>query len=147
MTDLAAIDAEFVDFKLIKGRKVVVICLEIPLEKADRALAVLGGIPNPAESRYVAVARLETQPAKVEKPKGPTPSQRAWALCQSGRFQSWLFRNTPSDNAYDMAPSAEETASALRYRLGVKSRGELDTNPEARARFETLEREYQEAHR
>jgi hypothetical protein len=138
MTDLAAIDAEFVDFKLIKGRKVVVICLEIPLEKADRALAVLGGIPNPAESRYVAVARLETQPAKVEKPKGPTPSQRAWALCQSQRFRTWMGLHSGD---------AETMAAILRDQLAVQSRGDLDRDPEARARFETLEREFQEAHR
>jgi hypothetical protein len=144
MTDLAAIDAEFVDFKLIKGRKVVVICLEIPLEKADRALAVLGGIPNPAESRYVAVARLETQPAKVEKPKGPTASQRAWALCQSHRFKVWIDEDWGPDRGN---MDEEQCADILRKRLGITSRGELDTNPEARARFEQLEREYQEAHR
>jgi len=138
MTDLAAIDAEFVDFKLIKGRKVVIICLEIPLEKADRALAVLGGIPNPAESRYVAVARLDTQPAKVEK-RDTRTSQRAALLCQSGRFGRWL-----TDAEY---PDELTIATAMRERLGVKSRSELDTNPEARARFEQLEREYQEAHR
>jgi len=140
MTDLAAIDAEFVDFKLIKGRKVVVICLEIPLEKADRALAVLGGIPNPAESRYVAVARLETQPAKVEKPKGPTASQRAWRLCETRAFRDWLSKS-PQDIGADSA------ADLLRAHLAIASRGSLDTNPDARARFEQLEKEYQEAHR
>ena len=143
MTD--AFSATFSDFRLVKGRKVAQIVLECPLEQADAALAVLGGVPNPASERWVAVARLKDTPAKVEAPKVKTPSQRAWALCQSGRFQSWLFRNTASDNAYDMAPSPEETANVLRAQLGIKSRGELDTNPEARARFEALEKEYQEA--
>lgn len=140
MTDRAAFTAEFADFKLIKGRKVVVICLEIPLEQADKALAVLGGIPNPAESRYVAVARLEAQPAKAE-PKGKTPSQRAWALCQSPNFGRFL------GDASGYPVGADSTADVLRHRLKITSRGELDTNPEARARFETLEREYKEATR
>lgn len=143
MTD-AAFTAEFADFKLIKGRKVVVICLEIPLEQADKALAVLGGIPNPAESRHVAVARLETQPAKVEKPAGKTPSQRAWALCQSTRFQRWIH---PYPAVAEVEPSETTAVDALRRRLGIRSRSEIDTNPAVKAAFENLEREYQEASR
>lgn len=139
MTDRAAFTAEFADFKLIKGRKVVVICLEIPLEQADKALAVLGGIPNPAESRHVAVARLETQPAKVEKPKDRSPSQRAWALCQSMRFGEWIGET--------LSGNPEYVAETLRHKLGIKSRSELDTDPAARARFEALEAKYKEASR
>lgn len=134
----AAFTAEFADLKIIKSRKTVVICLEVPLEQADHALKVLGGVPNPAESRYVAVARLETQPAKVEKPAGKTPSQRAWALCQSPRFAQWWGSDLTG---------AEQVAEAMRGYLGIKSRGDLDRDPEARARFENLEREYQEASR
>lgn len=134
----AAFRATFSDFRIVKGRKVCQVVLEVALEQADAALEVLGGVPRPDAERWVAVARLETQPAKVEKPKGPTASQRAWALCQSTRFGEWLGPDLTTP---------EFRADALRKHLDITSRGELDTNPEARARFETLEREYQEARR
>lgn len=138
----AAFTAEFADFKLIKGRKVVVICLEIPLEQADKALAVLGGIPNPAESRHVAVARLETQPTKVEKPaRERLTSERAAWLCKDASFMEWFLAKYPRRHPQ------QDSVDTFRIYLGVKSRSELDTNPEARARFESLEREYQEAQR
>lgn len=140
----AAFTAEFADFKIIKGRKVVVICLEIPLEQADKALAVLGGIPNPAESRHVAVARLETQPAKVEKPaRERLTSERAAMLCRDLAFADWLFKRAACDDPKEPV----FIATVMREVLMVDSRRELDTNPEARARFESLEREYQEASR
>src|SRR3954467_8257198 len=59
MTDSpAAIKATFGDFRLIRSRKVCQLCLEIPIEGADTALAALGGIPQPHSDRWVAVARL-----------------------------------------------------------------------------------------
>jgi hypothetical protein len=140
----AAFRATFSDFRIVKGRKMAQIVLETPLEEADAALEVLGGVPRPDAERWVAVARLETQPAKVEKPKGPTASQRAWALCNTRSFKSWIDDDFGADRGQ---MDEEQCADILRKRLGITSRGELDTNPEARARFETLEREYQEAMR
>jgi hypothetical protein len=143
MTDRAAFTAEFVDIRNIKGRKVMQLVFEIPVEGSWKRVDNLGGTPHPGQPVTVAIARLETQPAKVEKPKGPTPSQRAWALCQSQRFGKYLLGNAAGHQ--DMPP--DEIAVCLRRYLDITSRGELDANPEARARFETLEREYQEAHR
>lgn len=61
MTDAAAFEATFTDWRLIKGRKVVQVVLEVPLELADRAYQALGGMPDPAGSVWVAVARLNTE--------------------------------------------------------------------------------------
>lgn len=59
MTDEpAAIRASFSDFRIIKGRKQAQLILEVPIEEADNALAVLGGIPQPQSDCWVAVARL-----------------------------------------------------------------------------------------
>lgn len=58
MDNLAAIEAAYSDFKLIKGRKVVQLIFEVPLEKANEAFHVLGGMPNPTSEVWVAVARL-----------------------------------------------------------------------------------------
>lgn len=140
MTDRAAFTAEFVNVKNVPSRKSVQLIFEIPVEQSSGPLEALGGIPHPGQSVMVAVARLETQPAKVEKPKGPTASQRAFRLCQTRAFKVWL-----QGSDLGAVISDEQAAINLRERLGVTSRGELDTNPEARARFETLEREYQEA--
>jgi hypothetical protein len=53
----AAFRAVFSNFKFVKGRGVVQVILEIPVEGYDEAYRVLG-IPNDAESKWVAVARL-----------------------------------------------------------------------------------------
>ena len=57
----AAFKAEYADWKLIKSRRVVQIVLEIPLEEANAAHTSLGGMPNPAESLWLGVARLNTE--------------------------------------------------------------------------------------
>lgn len=54
----AVFKAAYADWKLIKTRKVVQICFELPLETADLAYRVLGGMPNPAAETWCAVARL-----------------------------------------------------------------------------------------
>lgn len=59
MTAPAAFQACFSDWKLIKGRKVVQVVLEIPIELADQAYNALGGMPDPGKSVWCAVARLD----------------------------------------------------------------------------------------
>jgi len=138
----AAFQAEFVNVKNVPSRKTVQFVFEVPVEMSSGPLDALGGIPHPGVSVRVAIARLDV--AKVEKPKERTASQRAWALCQSGRFRAWLTER------WSIVPDLVDEAhcaDALRLCLNIKSRGELDTNPDARARFETLEREYQESTR
>lgn len=54
----AAFQACFTDWRLIKGRKVVQVVFEVPIEAADQAYQALGGMPNPAESVWCGVARL-----------------------------------------------------------------------------------------
>jgi predicted metalloenzyme YecM len=52
MTDAAVTQGTFADFRLIKGRKVCQIVIEVPIEQADQALAALGGLPQPMQQRY-----------------------------------------------------------------------------------------------
>ena len=54
---MSAIEAEMVNYKLINGRKVMQIILEVPIENANHIVSVLGW-PNPAESKWVGVALL-----------------------------------------------------------------------------------------
>ncbi len=135
----AAFQAEFVNVKNVPSRKVLQVIFEVAVEESSKALDALGGIPHPGQSVRVAIARLDV--AKVEKPAGKTPSQRAWALCQSGRFRQWI--STP----HAQCTTEENAAHWMRRRFGIKSRAEIDTNPAVKADFESLEREYQEASR
>lgn len=54
----AAFKACFTDWKLIRGRKCVQIVFEVPVEAADEAYHVLGGMPDPGKSVWCAIARL-----------------------------------------------------------------------------------------
>lgn len=132
----AAFQAEFVNVKNVPSRKVLQVIFEVAVEESSKALDALGGIPHPGQSVRVAIARLDV--AKVEK-RDTRTSERAAMLCRNGNFAVWLCKT--------LSAGASEAADEMRRRLGVQSRAELDTNPDARARFEALEREYQEASR
>lgn len=56
-----AFSATYSDWKLIRTRKVVQIVLEVPIEAADHAYKVLGGMPNPASEIWVGVARFKSE--------------------------------------------------------------------------------------
>jgi hypothetical protein len=70
----AAFDAVFSDFKLVKTRSSAQLVLEIPIERADAVLAILGGVPQPGKEVSVAVARLMGNEAPV--PPRDTEAQR-----------------------------------------------------------------------
>src|SRR5262245_3566790 len=54
----AAFTATYSDWRVIKGRKVVSISFEVPIEHADLAYQVVGGMPDPAVSAWFAIAKL-----------------------------------------------------------------------------------------
>lgn len=138
MTD--AFSATFSDFRLVKGRKVAQIVLEVALEQADAALEVLGGVPRPDAERWVAVARMKP-PAPTPKPKRERlTSERAAMLCNDAAFRGWFA----TAHARDAHPALDIVA-LIRAHLNVNSRAELDTDPEARKRFEALESEFNQS--
>jgi hypothetical protein len=157
MGDLAAFQATFSDWKLIKGRKVVQVVLELPLEKADHAYKVLGGMPDPGKSVWCAVARLKngaeaSAPREEQKPASPgcvaPPARRpldslplpqqAGILCQEGGFRAFL--NEEFNYACE---TADDAADAVRERCNITSRSELGTNKKAAERFIELREQYQ----
>lgn len=139
MTD--AFQATFSDFKIVKGRKVCQVVLEVALENADAALKVLGGVPRPDAETWVGVARLVVKPAPEKPKRERLTSERAAMLCHDGEFIAWFL------NKYPRRHPQQDPIDTFRIYLGVKSRSELDTDPAARARFEQLEAEYKEASR
>src|SRR4051794_3311196 len=136
----AAIQATFADFRLIKGRKQAQLVLEIPIEEADNALAVLGGIPQPQSDCWVAVARLngvaKPEPVPKEKQKWDDVrlSMQAGKRCGEKAFQEFLGVTRGS---------ADLAAEEVRSICGVDSRSGLNDNPQAAEKWRDLERSYQ----
>lgn len=149
MTQPAAIKGSFADFKLVKTRKLAQVVIEIPIEEADHALAVLGGLPRSDNERWVAIARLHagaapsptpadnvpsdtaSQPRNHASPSAKrerTPAERAGFLCTLPEFQQWIDRK-----------SEEAAANWLRSRCGVVSRAQITTNPDAHEAFKRIE--------
>lgn len=133
MTDQpAAFKGTFHDMKFVKGRKQAQIIVEIPIEHAAAVVAAFGA-PNPENPVWIALARLDIQPAKEEpKPKN-REAQKAAILCDDVRFQSFLWSEfeiekcdvraarTDDDNEYAKGAAAD----FIRDYCGVDSRKEL----------------------
>jgi hypothetical protein len=62
----AAFSASYSDWKVIKGRKVIQIIFEVPMEAAGHAYNVLGGMPNFGADEWFAIARLQ-KPEKASE--------------------------------------------------------------------------------
>ncbi len=153
---MTAIRATFVKFLDVPSRKVVQIVLEIPTEEADHALGVLGGWPRPDVSRWVAVAPLtekaatrpvqEPAEAKPDKPRRRmselSRAQQAGIMCNDERFQDWLVRRFELSVNNKVMTTAEAAAQFVRAYCKVKSRTQLDTEPDRGAIFDGLRSEF-----
>jgi hypothetical protein len=132
MTDAAVTQGTFADFRLIKGRKVCQLVIEVPIEQADQALAALGGLPQPMNETWVALARLETK-AKVQpiRPDNTKLSFEASKRCRDTLFQSYL-----------KVSNEAEAAEAVRRFCGISSRAGLNTDPEAAKAWRALDAQF-----
>jgi hypothetical protein len=129
MTDAPVTQGTFADFRLIKGRKVCQIVIEVPIEQADQALAALGGLPQPATEAWVAIARLETKERVVPLKSDNTKlSFEAVQRCRDPLFQRYM-----------VASNEDEAAELVRKFCGVSSRGGLNTDPDAARAWRVLE--------
>ena len=128
MTDHASFQGTYSDIKLIRSRKVAVVCIEIPIEAATAFVAAFG-IPNPAEETWVALARMGSRQAPI-KEKRPfselPPAQQAALACKREAFQRYLF-----DEYGTIEVSEDSAANWVRRYCNVDSRSELTTNDEA----------------
>jgi hypothetical protein len=146
MTDEpAAIKATFSDFRLIKGRKQAQLVLEIPIEEADRALAALGGIPQPQSDHWVAVARLngvaksEPEPKEKRRWEDLKLSMQASIRCNEPAF--WKFLESDMRGAGNIQ-NAEDAAAFVRMFCRIDSRSSLNTNPSAALDWRGIEAQY-----
>jgi hypothetical protein len=142
------------DWKLIRTRQTVQIIFEIPLEQADAAYQVLGGMPDSARESWFAVAALKPE---KENPKPATPSpvldkspekaKRTWEefhpAQQAGirshdvRFAQFLEEEYPTEWR-----ELQNAAECIRSICCVKSRSELGTDPRKRILWNQLDKHF-----
>lgn len=147
MSDKAVIQGSFADYRLVKGRKVLQLVIEVPAEMAQAAFERLG-IPTGAEEFPVAVARLAVNETPFRAPQAAlpspdepqagkrkwsdlTPAQQAGIRCNEPAFQKWLGALGPND-----------AADRIRRECNVTTRAALNTDPDAAMRWRGIDAEY-----
>lgn len=133
----AVISGEYADYKRIKGRKVLQVIVEVPIERAPEVHRVLGE-PDGAASKWVAVALLDKASATPTAPRKATRAGKCAMTCTEPRF--WTFL-TERDGRH-VVDSTEGAAGMVRALCGVPSRSDLNVNPEAAERWERLHGDY-----
>ena len=151
MTIPAAIQGNYADFKLVKTRSVAQIIVEVPIERAEQVVKMLG-LPVPATEIAVGVAKLQPtaktqalvnkllnpeKPARKPAATERTRSQWAGIRCNDPVFQQWIWQTEGRPTGWE--PSTPGSAIIVRARCGVQSRKELDTNPEKAAAWDALD--------
>jgi hypothetical protein len=139
----AIIKATYSDYRRVKGRKVLQLIFEVPIEQAPQIHERFGE-PAPDGSTWVAIARLNEGAAKVEKPKRSwselSRAEQAGIACQDADFRHYLAKTSYGNlKTMDAAVAAE----AVRTRCDVKSRADLDTDHHGATRWDKLYGDYQ----
>ena len=167
MNKPAAFKATYSDLKLIKTRQCVQIIFELPLADFDEAYDVLGGMPNPAQERWFAVAAIaltgreampnsepstglhnaQPQPDIQPRPAGAKPDKRDWKDVQPAqqagiRCSERSFDKFLRDHYFLQWDASSNAAECVRNICGVNSRVELGTNQKARVIWHQLDSEY-----
>jgi hypothetical protein len=131
-----AFSATYSDWRVIKGRKVVQVVFELPLESSDEAYQVLGGMPIAASEKWFGIARLDLTKAAAEKTKRsfndlPGP-QQAGILCNEPAFCKFLRERDPKLwFRYACYPGRQQledpdtAAAVVRELCNVNSRAEI----------------------
>jgi hypothetical protein len=144
----AAFQGTFSDFKLIRGRKCAQIVIEVPLEQADAALKSLGGLPNPADERWVTVARLQPE-AKATPVESDAegrkrrfhelnPAAQIAMSCSSPSFREFL-RDRKSGFLPDDKDACDKWVKGY---LGVENKTEVVPGSEAFALWSEMRGEF-----
>lgn len=123
---------------MVKGRKVLQIICEVPLEAQGQVFSALGA-PMPDTDTWVAIARLradaQEQPQHVDHLEPPRPSR---SLAQI----AGIICNEPAFWRYVHVTNSIEAAEYVRGHCNVSSRASLDSNEDAASAFRTLRADY-----
>jgi hypothetical protein len=154
----AAFKASYADFKLIKTRGVVSISFELPVEQAQSALDVLGGMPVAATEVWCGIARIkpeievmqvvgressksqsDTSPrsrveAGAKKWDEMTLCAQAHTLCNDQSFIKFMREETHASLGFE--------AEYVKTYCGVSSRSQLARGTESGDRWASLVSRY-----
>ena len=141
----AAIKGDYVDLRFVKGRKVLQIVVECPIEAGPSVVQAFG-TPNPETNIPVALARLneEPKPEPVKERRSfdeLRPSQQAGMLCQQGDFRTFLAERSGCTHFKTL--DIDMAADDVREHCEVHSRADLDTNPTAAGLWQSLRAEFE----
>lgn len=156
MSRPAVIRAEFTDYRPVKTRKVLQLVFEVPAEMQTEVFAALG-YPIMGTSTWVAIAKLvdgASAPSVPERAEPAAPvvkaetkrSSRAFLMLQDKEFRKWLLPNgviVPAAVFNEADYFNRKCDARLKEMLGIKSKSELDTDPEAAARFDALRTDFE----
>lgn len=142
----ANIEAEYVEWKMVKTRKALQLIFELPLEHQAAVQSALG-TPLPGESRWVVIVpfvKTQREPAILPPPANDDAEDKPRPLSQIAALLSTkvLFRRFLEELGGITISGEIEATHELRKRCQVNSRKELDTNPEAAQRFRDLRADY-----
>lgn len=129
MENPAAIQASYSDYRRVKGRKVLQLIFEVPLEQAPMVHDAFGE-PSPDGSTWVGIAKIDLT-ARPEERKPLKLSNRAALLCKDDWF--WSYAEVGNEEA---------ATQFLRDGCGIASRSELDENETAAGAFRKIESDY-----
>jgi len=126
MSKHAAIKATFSDLQLVKTRKLAKLIFELPIDEADEALDVLGGLPRSDRERWVGITLLDMKLAVIATVSDevshrafcdlPFP-QQAGIKSNDTTFQLWM-------SVHHNVPGVD-CAGAIRNYCGVNSRANI----------------------
>jgi hypothetical protein len=145
----AAFRATYSDWRVVKGRKVVQVVFEVPIESADLAYQVVGGMPHPGTEAWFGIAKLDPRQQQEEQAaprKAPVPTaqprqgspttphpagapkhnyaQRLGIACSQPAFWQFVRGKIPQKHYInvDNVDSEATAADAVRFICGVTSR-------------------------
>ena len=136
MENPAAIQASYSDYRRVKGRKVLQLIFEVPLEQAPMVHDAFGE-PSPDGSTWVGIAKIDLT-ARPEERKPVKLSNRAAMLCKDDQFAAYLKQRYPLLTVN----SSDDAAEFVRISCCIKSRSELDQNDFAADLYRKIEAEY-----
>lgn len=147
MNSPAAFRATYSDWKLVKTRGVVQVIFEVPLADSDTAYEILGGMPNHANERWFGIAALRQGQPIVDAPEEKQsknwrelqPSAQAGIRCAEPLFWAFLREELGMRDE----GSADNAASFVRDHCKVNSRAHFNTNPAAKAVWQSLDNQFQ----
>lgn len=122
---------------MVKGRKVLQIICEVPLEAQGQVFAALGA-PMPDAETWVAIARLRSDGAPIEEPEQLEPPRPQKSLAQI----AGIVCAQPAFWKYIQVDGQDAAAEYVRGHCNISSRAALDSNEDAALAFRTLNTDY-----